>query len=95
MTLIQTIMQKELNNQKQIKFTLIHHHFQERKQYSIHFNKGFVYLFISKKKNLFCKHKIEIKIQQDIWKLFRKRVVYNASMRLYCTLFQFQSKNTL
>ena len=65
MTLIQTIIQKELNNAKQIKFTLLHHHFQERKQNSIHFNKGFVNLFISKK-NLFCKHKIEIKIQQGM-----------------------------
>ena len=64
MTLIQTIIQKELNNEKQIKFTLIHHHFQERKQNSIHFNKGFVNLFISKKS--FFRHKIEIKIQQDM-----------------------------
>ena len=64
MTLIQTIIQKELNNEKQIKFTLIHHHFPERKQNSINFNKGFVNLFIPK--NPLCKHKIEIKIQQDM-----------------------------
>ena len=62
MTLIQTIIQKELNNEKQIKFTLIHNHFQGIIQY-ISTRDLLIYLF---QKNPLCKHKIEIKIQQDM-----------------------------